>query len=112
MDCGYCKDLSPQLGKLPEERPQLVLFSHGDLDAHRELAEQDKWDCDVVIEDDVGCCRRVPGGRYAVGLSRRRRRTDRQHDGTRRQALLELLEATPIAPPELSGSGNGHGGTG
>ena len=81
------------------------------LDAHRELAEQDKWDCDVVIEDTWGVAGEyqaagTPSG-YLVDADGRIASTMALGG----QALLELLEATPIAPPDLSGSGNGDGGT-
>jgi peroxiredoxin len=47
--CGYCLEMSPQLGELDEGYP-LVLVTHGELDANKRLAEEHGWKCDALIE--------------------------------------------------------------
>jgi peroxiredoxin len=107
-DCGYCKDMSSRLGKLPKKSHPLVLLSHGPVDAHLELVAKDKWRCDVVVEDEWD----VAGDYMAAGTP-----SGYLIDGEGRIAsplaiggdnLMSLLEAEPIAPPEPGESGNGH----
>jgi peroxiredoxin len=117
-DCGYCKELSPQLGKLPKKGHRLVLVSHGDLGANRTMAETDKWSCDVVVEDewDVAAQFRAAGtpSGYLVGADGK----IASPHAIGSQALLELLEMEPQVaepgegdggPAEESGNGNGTG---
>jgi peroxiredoxin len=116
-DCGYCKDLSPQLGKLPKKSHPLVLISHGDLDANRTMATNDKWSCDVVVEEEWDVAAQfksagTPSG-YLVGADGRI--ASKQAIGS--QALLELLEMEPQVPEpgedgdatDEHGNGNGSG---
>ena len=116
-DCGYCKDLSPQLGKLPKKSHPLVLISHGDLDANRTMARSDKWSCDVVVEEEWDVAAQfksagTPSG-YLVGADGRI--ASKQAIGS--QALLELLEMEPQVPEpgengdstDEHGNGNGSG---
>jgi peroxiredoxin len=107
-DCGYCKDLSPKLGKLPKKSHRLVLLSHGPIEAHQELAAKDNWRCDVVVEDEW----HIAGEYMAAGTP-----SGYLIDAEGRIAsplalggdnLMSLLEAEPIAPPEPGESGNGH----
>ena len=49
--CGYCLEMSPQLGGLGEGYP-LVLVTHGELDANRRLAADHGWKCDALIEPE------------------------------------------------------------
>jgi peroxiredoxin len=107
-DCGYCKDMSPRLGKLPKKSHPLVLLSHGPVEANRELAAKDKWSCDVVLEEEWD----VAGAYMAAGTP-----SGYLIDGEGRIAsphaiggdsLWSLLEAEPVAPPEPGQSGNGH----
>jgi peroxiredoxin len=116
-DCGYCKDLSPQLGKLPKKSHPLVLISHGDVDANRTMATSDKWSCDVVVEEEWDVAAQfksagTPSG-YLVGADGRI--ASKQAIGS--QALLELLEMEPQVPEpgedgdatDEHGNGNGSG---
>jgi peroxiredoxin len=116
-DCGYCKDLSPQLGMLPKKSHPLVLISHGDLDANRTMATNDKWSCDVVVEEEWDVAAQfksagTPSG-YLVGADGRI--ASKQAIGS--QALLELLEMEPQVPEpgedgdatDEHGNGNGSG---
>lgn len=48
--CGYCQQMAPRLGQLPEDGPRVLLISRGDVDEHLQLAAEHKWRCDVVLE--------------------------------------------------------------
>jgi peroxiredoxin len=48
--CGYCQQMAPRLGELPEDGPRVLLISRGDADEHLQLAAEHKWRCDVVLE--------------------------------------------------------------
>lgn len=107
-DCGYCKDLSSKLGKLPKKSHRLVLLSHGPVDAHLELIAKDKWNCDVVVEEEWD----VAGTYMAAGTP-----SGYLIDAEGRIAsplamggdnLMTLLTFEPMAPPEPDESGNGH----
>jgi peroxiredoxin len=51
--CGYCKDLAPDIGVLPAESRKLVLLSHGDVEAHKQMAAENNWQqVDVLIEPE------------------------------------------------------------
>lgn len=53
--CGYCKDLAPDIGVLPADARKLVLLSHGDVKAHKDMALLNNWqgvDVDVLIEPE------------------------------------------------------------
>jgi peroxiredoxin len=109
-DCGYCKDLSSRLGKLPKKSHPLVLLSHGPVEAHRELAAKDKWACDVVLEEDwdvagVYMAAGTPSGYLIDGEGRIASALALGGD-----SMMSLLEAEPAAPPEPGQSENGHGG--
>ncbi len=49
--CGYCLQLSPQLGRLGDGR-KVVVMTQGDLEQNRRLAADHGWECDALIEDD------------------------------------------------------------
>jgi peroxiredoxin len=51
-DCGYCKELAPQLAELPAGSPRLVLISSGDPAELRLLAAAHDWRFDVLVESD------------------------------------------------------------
>ncbi len=113
-DCGYCKELSPHLGKLPQKSHPLVLVTHGDMDKQRQMIADDKWTCDVVVEEEWDVAGQfkaagTPSG-YLIGADGKI--ASKQAIGS--QALLELLEMEPQVPdpdepPAESGNGNGAG---
>jgi peroxiredoxin len=105
MDCGYCKQMSPSLGKLGKKGHPMVLLSHGSVDAHKELARSDNWRCDVVVEEAWD----VAGAYEAIGTpsgylidSEGRIASELALGG---DAVLALVDAEPIEP-----AANGNGG--
>ncbi len=109
--CGYCLRMAPEIGRTKKDRP-LVLISHGDKEKHLELAAENKWKTDVLIEPeyDVMMAYQVLGtpsgylvdgeGRIASGMA------------VGADAVMELLDAAPLEPEasegDGAGSGNGH----
>jgi peroxiredoxin len=108
--CGYCLRMAPEIGRMNSDRP-LVLISHGEKDNHLELAAENKWKTDVLIEPeyDVMMAYQVLGtpsgylvdgeGRIASGMA------------VGADAVMGLLDATPLeSETESDGdaSGNGH----
>jgi peroxiredoxin len=49
--CGFCLQMAPRLGQLPEEGPNVLLVSRGDPEEHQRLAQEHGWRCGVVLED-------------------------------------------------------------
>jgi peroxiredoxin len=107
-DCGYCKDLSPRLGKLPKKGHRLVLLSHGSIEAHQELASKDKWKCDVVVEEewDVAGTYRAAGTPSGYLIDGEGRIASPLAMGA--DNLMTLLTFEPMAAPEPDEAGNGH----
>ena len=50
--CGFCRQLAPRLGHLPENGPRVLVISHGEPEEHRRLAQEHGWMCDVVLQQD------------------------------------------------------------
>jgi peroxiredoxin len=50
--CGYCAQMAPRLGDLPEGAPGVVLVSRGDAGLHRRWAEEHHWRCKVLFDQD------------------------------------------------------------
>ena len=50
--CGYCKEMAPQIGAIEPGARKLVLLSHGDVKAHKEMAAEHGWQNDVLIEPE------------------------------------------------------------
>jgi peroxiredoxin len=48
--CGFCQEMAPRFGEVPEGAPSILLVSRGDVDEHLQMAAENKWRCDVVLE--------------------------------------------------------------
>jgi peroxiredoxin len=51
-DCGYCQQLAPQLGELPEDARRVVLVCSGDPEGLRSLAAEHGWSFDILLDSD------------------------------------------------------------
>jgi peroxiredoxin len=51
-DCGYCRQLAPQLGELSEGSQRVVLVSSGEADELRSLATEHGWSFDILLDSD------------------------------------------------------------
>jgi len=49
-ECGFCRQMAPRLGQLPEDGTRVLLVSQGDPAEHRRLAAEHGWRCDVVFQ--------------------------------------------------------------
>ena len=80
-NCGFCQQLAPELGRLSDEKPRVVLMSRGDPKDNRRMAVEHGWRCDIVLEDGWDVARAYqatgtpmgylvdPEGRIASGLA-------------------------------------------
>jgi peroxiredoxin len=101
--CGYCVQMAPRLGQLPENGPRVLLISEGDPEEHRRLAAEHGWRCDVVIQKswEVGIAYGATGTPTGYLLDAEGRIASNLASGA--DALLELVAAAPG-----SGGSNGH----
>jgi peroxiredoxin len=113
--CGYCLGMAEDIGKLKEKRP-LVLISHGSREKHLELAAENKWHSDVLIEPDWDVMQAyqvlgTPSGYLVNGDGQIASELAVGADN-----VLGLLKAKPLEPGDVpvegeaaaSGNGNGH----
>ncbi len=99
--CGWCTQMAPRLGELPEEGPRVLLVSSGDPNVHRQLAEEHNWRCDVLLEQ--GDVMMAYGGRgtptgYLI-----------EPDGRIASELAMGSEALFALYEEASGNGSSNG---
>jgi peroxiredoxin len=109
--CGYCLRMAPQIGKAAKSDRRLVLISHGDREKHLELAADNKWSSDVLIEPeyDLMMAYQVLGTPSGYLVDGEGRIASRMAVGA--DAVMELLDATPLEPEEGAegdAGGNGH----
>ena len=48
--CGFCRQMAPSIGQLPDRGASLLLVSHGDPEEHRRMAAKHGWQCDVLLQ--------------------------------------------------------------
>ena len=112
--CGYCLGMAPEIGKAAKRDRPLVLISHGDKGKHLELAAENKWKTDVLIEPEYNLMMAyqvlgTPSGYLVDGEGRIASRMAVGAD-----AVMELLDAKPLDPEadgqggDADSSGNGH----
>jgi peroxiredoxin len=107
--CGYCRQMSPRLGKLSRKGRRVLLVTQGEVGDNQPLAEQDSWRCDVVRDDDWRVFREyavigTPSG-YLVDAEGR----IASQLAVGADAVLDLLKAEPAsAAVAVPASGNGH----
>jgi peroxiredoxin len=49
--CSFCVSMAPRLGELSEEGARVLVISRGDPDENLRLAKDNKWHCDVLLDD-------------------------------------------------------------
>jgi len=106
LQCGYCLQMAPSLGQLPEDGPDVLLVSRGDPEEHRRLAQEHGWRCGVVLEEgwEVGQAYRASGTPTGYLLDPKGRVASDLAVGA--DALLSLLQSVPAASND---SPNGKG---
>jgi peroxiredoxin len=50
--CGFCQDMAPRLGALPDGAPRVLLVSQGSPEENRRLADEHGWRFEVLLDDD------------------------------------------------------------
>jgi peroxiredoxin len=50
--CGFCEQMAPELRRLPQDAPRVLLVSSGDADANKEMVEQHGWEFDVLLQNE------------------------------------------------------------
>jgi peroxiredoxin len=107
--CGYCRQMSPRLGKLGRKGRRLLLVTQGEVADNQTLAEADSWRCDVVRDDEWKVFRQyaVIGTPAGYLVDEEGRIASQLAVGA--DAVLGLLKAEPTsAAVAAPASGNGH----
>lgn len=101
--CGFCMQMAPRLGQLPDTAARVLLISRGDPEEHRKLAAEHGWRCDVVLEPswEVSNTYRANGTPTGYLLDAQGRVASSLAIGA--DALLDLAQGAPAV-----GSSNGH----
>jgi peroxiredoxin len=114
--CGYCKTMAPVIGQIDKKGRQLVLISHGDKESHEQMAAENKWHSDVLIEPEYD----LMSAYMAMGTPAGYLIDDQGRIASPialgADPVLDLLKADPMEPAEEEepggasedGQGNGH----
>ncbi|HST26204.1 MAG TPA: redoxin domain-containing protein [Gaiellaceae bacterium] len=111
--CGYCLAMAEDIGKIKDKSRSLVLISHGNKEKHLELAAENKWHSDVLIEPDYTIMQeyRVLGTPQGYLVNEEGQIASELTTGA--DNILALLKAKPLrpedAPAEAAGNGHVHG---
>jgi peroxiredoxin len=115
--CGYCLGWAEDIGKVKEKRP-LVLISHGSKEKHLELAAENKWHSDVLIEPDYTIMQQYQVLGTPQGYLVNEEGQIASELTTGADNILALLKAKPLTPDDMPAEdeanaapgGNGHVG--
>ena len=113
--CGYCLGMAEDIGKLKENSRPLVLISHGNKEKHLELAAENKWHSDVLIEPDYSVMQeyQVIGTPQGYLVNEAGQIASELTTGA--DNILALLKAKPLKPEDMpalaaeAAESNGHG---
>lgn len=108
--CGYCIRMAPAIGRAAKSDRPLVLISHGEKEKHLELAAENKWKTDVLIEPeyDLMIAYQVMGTPSGYLVDGEGRIASKMAVGA--DAVIELLDATPLEAEEAPQGDDGHNG--
>jgi len=117
--CGYCLGMAEDIGKVKQGGRPLVLISHGSKEKHLELAAENKWHSDVLIEPDYSVMQeyQVIGTPQGYLVNEEGQIASELTTGA--DNILALLKAKPLKPEDMpareaeaaesNGHGHGHG---
>ena len=112
--CGYCLGMAEDIGKVKQGGRPLVLISHGNKEKHLELADENKWHSDVLIEPDYTIMQayQVIGTPQGYLVNEEGQIASELTTGA--DNILALLKAKPLKPEDVpadeadASGGNGH----
>jgi peroxiredoxin len=112
-ECGYCKELAPELARLPGDgrggRPLPVVVTTGGLEANRALVAQHGIRCPVLLQEqtEVATQYRMPGTPVGYLIDESGVIAARMASGG--PAILALAEAPDAAMSGVASDGDGAG---
>jgi peroxiredoxin len=109
--CGYCTQMAPRLGELPEGAPRLVLVSSGDVDQLKTMADTNNWGFDVLHEGPEAATFKAyePVGTPSAYLIDSEGKIG-EALAVGADAIMELLESSSAAAPVVPSCSNGSNG--
>lgn len=108
--CGYCTQMAPRLGELPEGAPRFVVVSSGDVEQLKTMASENHWSFDVLHEGPDAATFKAyePVGTPSAYLIDGDARIG-QALAVGADAIMDLLESSAAAPVAPSGSNGSNG---
>jgi peroxiredoxin len=110
--CGYCLGMAEEIGKIKETGRPLVLISHGSKEKHLELAAENKWHSDVLIEPDYSVMNEYQVLGTPCGYLVNAEGQIASEIAVGGDNVLALLKAKPLEPGDVAAAGeaagNGH----
>jgi peroxiredoxin len=104
--CGYCQQLAPHLGELPEGSRRVVLVSAGEADELRSLATEHGWKFDVLLDREFKAVEAMEAAGTPTGylIDAEGKIASSQAMGV--EFVLAMITGWPVSPEE-----NGRGGS-
>jgi peroxiredoxin len=103
-ECGYCQQLAPRLGELPDGARRVVLVSSGKADELRALAGEHAWSFDILLDSEFKAIEAMEAAGTPTGylIDSDGRVASTQAMGV--DLVLDMVARWPISP-----EGNGGG---
>jgi len=104
--CGYCQQLAPRLGQLPDGSRRVVLVSSGEADELRSFAEEHGWSFDILLDRDFRAVEAMEAAGTPTGylIDADGKIASIQAMGV--ELVLEMITRWPISPEENGRAGS------
>jgi len=103
--CGFCVQMAPSLGQLPEDGHRVLLVSQGDAEEHRRLAAEHGWRCDVLLQHGWEISNTYQANGTPTGYLLDAQGQIGSSLAIGADALLQLVSAAPDTNGRVNGSG-------